>query len=112
MADKIATGDNPHDSAGKYIKRRFKDVGGAWAEQTWSADVPAEHAFAITPDDDEDLPSVTRGLYVGVSGHIKMTMAGGEVVTRKNVAAGMTHPWSVKRIWSTGTTATDMIGDY
>jgi hypothetical protein len=67
----------------------------------------------IIPNDGADLVSgATKGLYVGVSGNIKMTMADGSVVTRKNVTAGMTHSWSIKRVWATGTTATDIVGDY
>ncbi|CDN42081.1 hypothetical protein [Paenibacillus sp. P22] len=72
----------------------------------------AQGAAAITPNDSTDLAKVTRGLYVGTGGDIKITMADGSVVTRKNVAGGITHPWAVKRIWATGTTAADLIGDY
>lgn len=77
----------------------------------------AKGSQAITASDTVDIPAyqgqkATRGLYVGVGGDIKMTMADGVPVTRKNVVGGITHPWSVTRIWSTGTTATDMIGDY
>lgn len=72
---------------------------------------PVQHSFDITPSDDQDLPFVTRGLYVGVSGDIQMTMLGGETVTRKNVPVGL-WPWMITRIWNTDTTATDMQGDY
>lgn len=71
----------------------------------------AVKAIAIVPSDAVDIP-VTAGLYVGTGGDIKMTMSDGSVVTRKNVAGGVTHPWSVKRIWASGTTAIDMVGDY
>ncbi|MFF2449377.1 hypothetical protein ACFVSW_20245 [Neobacillus sp. NPDC058068] len=71
----------------------------------------AVKAVAIVPSDTVDIP-VTAGLYVGTGGDIKMTMSDGSVVTRKNVAGGVTHPWSIKRIWAGGTTASDMVGDY
>lgn len=77
----------------------------------------AQGSVVVTPSDTVDIPvpagvGYTKGLYVGVSGDIKMTMGNGTVVTRKAVAAGMTHPWNVSRVWATGTTATDMLGDY
>jgi hypothetical protein len=71
----------------------------------------AVKAIVINPSDTVDIP-FTSGLYVGTSGDIRMTMSDGSIVTRKNVAGGVTHPWSVKRVWVTGTTATDLIGDY
>lgn len=64
----------------------------------------------ITPDDTKDIP-LTRGLFVGTSGNLKMTMANGTTITRKNVPVGL-YPWSVKRIWATDTTAKDIIGEY
>jgi hypothetical protein len=70
-------------------------------------------AYDANLDDSNDLTHGTcRGVYVGVSGHVKMTMSDGTIVTRKNVAAGFTHPWQVKRIWATGTAATDIVVDY
>ncbi|MFD1135589.1 spike base protein, RCAP_Rcc01079 family [Paenibacillus urinalis] len=72
----------------------------------------SQGAFAVTPNDSTDLSKVTKGLYIGVSGDVRMTMADGSVITRKNVAGGMTHPWSIRRVWATGTTATDIVGDY
>jgi len=72
---------------------------------------PADGAAAITPDDSNDLPTRSRAIYVGVSGHIKMTMVNGDIVTRKNVPVGE-WPWRVKRIWATGTTASELIADY
>ncbi|CDN41946.1 hypothetical protein [Paenibacillus sp. P22] len=77
----------------------------------------ARGSAIITPNDSVDIPSYngileTKGLYVGTSGDIKMTMADGSVITRKNVVGGMTHPWGIKRIWATATTAADLIGEY
>lgn len=65
----------------------------------------------ITPNDSTTFKP-TRGLYVGVSGDMKLTFADGSVVTRKAVSAGVTHPWSVIKVWATGTTATNIQGDY
>jgi len=75
-------------------------------------DAPSEQAFAITPDNNNDLQLVTRGLYVGGAGDINMIMAGDSApVLRKNCIAGMVYPWRVKRVLSDNTTATNLIGD-
>jgi len=76
-------------------------------------DSPASGAFAVTPGDDNDLPFVTRAIYVGGAGDIVMIMAGDSApVTRKNVPAGGEYPWRIKRILQSGTTATLIVGDY
>ena len=71
---------------------------------------PADGAFAITPSDTEDLEQVTRGLYVGVSGDVKVDMANGDAVTFVSLAAGVIHPLRVRRVYSTGTAATSILG--
>jgi len=73
---------------------------------------PARNAMAITPNDGTDLASVTRGIYVGVSGDIALVTAGGQTVTFKTAAQGSTIPIQAARVLSTGTTATNLIGLY
>lgn len=73
---------------------------------------PGEHAFAVTPNDSADLAYVTRGVYVGGTGTLKVTMLGGEAVTFTGLAAGVIHPIRASRIWSTGTSATTILGIY
>jgi hypothetical protein len=70
----------------------------------------ASSAFDITPADGADLAFVTRGLYVGVGGDVKVVMAGGETVTFKNLVAGVVHPLQVSKVFATLTTATQIIG--
>jgi hypothetical protein len=77
-----------------------------------SATAPAVHAFAITPANGADLSFVTRGLYVGVSGDVKVDTLGGDTVTFVGLAAGVIHPIRAKRVYATGTTATDIVGVY
>lgn len=80
---------------------------------------PASGAVSVSLSDTLDIWGITynpkcrasRGIYVGVSGDIKMTMADGSVVTRKNVPVGE-FPWRVKQLWNTGTTASQIIADY
>jgi hypothetical protein len=76
------------------------------------AESPAVDAFAITPDNSNDLATVTRGIYVGVSGDLKVITLGGETVTFVGLAAGMIHPIRVARVLATGTTATSIVGVY
>lgn len=74
-----------------------------------SLDAPAIHAVAVTPSDGSDLTYVSRGVYVGGAGDIKVTLLGGETVTFSAVPAGTLLPVRASRIWSTGTTATNLV---
>lgn len=73
---------------------------------------PATRAFAISPGDGADLTNITRALYAGVTGDIKVTMEGGDVVLLVGFPAGMPIPLRVRRVWSTSTTATSIVGFY
>lgn len=74
---------------------------------------PAENAFAVTPNNDADLAEDTRGLYVGVSGDVKVDLVGGSTeITFVNLAAGVIHPIRARRVYATGTTATSIVGVY
>lgn len=74
---------------------------------------PAENAMAITPNDSTDLTHVTRGIYVGVTGNVKVDMFGtGTAITFVGLAAGVIHPIRATRVYSTDTTATSIVGVY
>ncbi|WP_339109820.1 hypothetical protein [Thioclava sp. GXIMD4216] len=73
---------------------------------------PALNGFAIAPDDDADLAQVTRGIYLGQGGDLRVTLAGGQTVTFTNIAAGGIHGLRIRRVWASGTTATEMVGLY
>jgi len=64
-------------------------------------------AAAVTPHDTNTIDR-TRGLYIGVSGHVKVTMAGGGEVTFLSVPIGILWVAAIK-VFSTGTTATNII---
>lgn len=72
----------------------------------------ADNAFEITPDDDEDLSVIASALYVGSTGSIALTTAGGDEVTFTNVAGGAILPVRAVRVFETGTTAEGIIGLY
>jgi hypothetical protein len=67
---------------------------------------------AITPDDNNDLAAITRGIYVGVAGDLRVVMARGQTVLFKALAAGIIHPISASRVLATGTAATNIVGLY
>lgn len=68
-------------------------------------------AAAITKSDTANLatPSV---VYVGGTGNVKVTTAQGDTVTFVGVPAGFVIPVQVLRVWSTDTTATNMVAIY
>ena len=66
-------------------------------------DGPARNAHSITPDDNTDLPNVSRGLWVGVEGDVTVMMYSG--VTETFVGVRALLPIAVKRVLATGTTA-------
>lgn len=71
---------------------------------------PPENAVAIEPSDAGTLAVVTRALYVGSAGDLVVRMAGGNVVTLANVAAGSLLPIRVDRVLATGTSAGSLLG--
>lgn len=69
-------------------------------------------AFSISPSDTADLPNISV-VYVGgfgTTGAVKVTTAQGTDVTFLGVPAGAVLPVQVRRVWSTGTTATNLLG--
>lgn len=69
---------------------------------------PAHYAATVTPDDSNDLATGCRALYVGTTGNIKLTTAGGNTVTFSSVPVGVL-PVRCVRVFSTNTTASNII---
>lgn len=67
---------------------------------------PCERLAAVTPHDTDELGYVTRALFVGGAGTVKVTTVKGDTVTLTGVAAGSILPIRAKLVFSTGTTAT------
>jgi len=67
-------------------------------------------AFAITPSNTLGLPQMITGLYVGVTGDVTVGLSDGTFATFTAVPAGAILPVQVKRVMSTGTTATFLVG--
>ena len=66
-------------------------------------------AVVIVPSDSVNLTTAAV-IYVGVGGNVKVTTAQGTAITFTGVLAGSVIPVQVMRVWSTGTTATNMVG--
>lgn len=71
------------------------------------------NAAAITPSDSVDLTNAaTRGVYVGVAGDVKVDLVGtGTAVVFKAAPVGILNV-QAKRVYSTGTTATNLVALY
>ena len=77
---------------------------------------PAADSFAIVTSDtvpigpSSTVPMRIRGIYVGVSGNIKITTASGNVAVFLAVPQGKILPVQAVLVWANGTTATNLIG--
>lgn len=72
-------------------------------------DGPYDRAAAVTPDDNADLADVASALLVGGAGNAAVVTAGGDAVTLTGLLAGHVYRVRVKRVKSTGTTATNIV---
>mgnify|MGYP000367202920 CR=1 FL=1 len=75
-----------------------------------------ERAAAVTPSNTADIPYVGGGdinwpcvLFIGGAGNLRVLTAGGDDVTFTGVLAGSFLPVQVTRVYSTGTTATNIV---
>lgn len=74
---------------------------------------PYEGGFDVTPNDSTDLATWARGLWIDGAGTIKVTMANDTAVTLTIPAAGFElKGYRIRRVWSTGTTATGIKAFY
>ncbi|MDX6806297.1 spike base protein, RCAP_Rcc01079 family [Terrihabitans rhizophilus] len=70
---------------------------------------PATSAAVVTPSDNADLSRVSRSLYVGTAGDLRVTFVDdAQPVPFVGLAAGL-YPFAVARVWSTGTTASNIV---
>lgn len=71
---------------------------------------PAVDGFSITPHDSNELTTPTRGIYVGVTGDLKVRLfPSGTTLTFVAAPVGY-HPIRADLVYSTGTTATSILG--
>lgn len=70
-----------------------------------------DNIVSVTPDDNNDLAVPSRGILVSVAGTIAVTDINGNDVTltATQIVAGTIYPLQIKRIKSTGTSATGIL---
>ena len=73
-----------------------------------SREMPARNAAAVTTHNTNDLPTVARALWIGVEGDVNVILAGDDDPVTIKGAVGLL-PLSVRRVRTTGTTATDIV---
>lgn len=75
----------------------------------------ASRAQSVTPSDTVGLPVQVEGqeicplLYIGGAGDVAVETAGGDTVTFVGLLAGSFFPVHVRKVKSTGTTATNIV---
>ncbi len=80
--------------------------------QRTSQDKSARGGFAVTPSDTDELVKVTRQLWIRGTGDLTVSFADGTKRTYTAVAADKVLNWSVRQVWATGTTATNIEAFY
>lgn len=66
-------------------------------------------AAVVLADADVSFGFTQKALFIGVAGNLKVTTNLGDAVTFKGLAAGQILPVQVERVWTTGTTVTDVV---
>lgn len=74
--------------------------------------IPLEHMTTVTKSDETVYSPPLRALYVGGAGNVKIKDALGNTVTLVGLAAGVVHPIRATMVFSTDTTATNIVGAY
>ncbi len=70
--------------------------------------IQATNAFEVTPSDTDDFAGISV-LYVGVGGHVKVETRAGNDITFYNMNNGQFVPVQVRKVYATGTTATNLV---
>lgn len=70
---------------------------------------PAHDGCEVTSSDKDDLPNVSRWIYVGSTGDVQVILMGGQTVLFTAVPAGTLLPIRVTRVMAAGTTASDVV---
>lgn len=75
-----------------------------------ASNIQASEGLDASPSDSDDLTKPSYGLFIGTGGDVKVMLLDSTVaVTFKNIPDGSFMPIIVKRLYNTGTTASDII---
>jgi len=70
-------------------------------------------SFAISPNDEIDLPFITDSIYIASGGNIRMLLENDETaITLVEVPSSTVLNLRIKKIFSTGTEAASLVGFY
>lgn len=81
-----------------------------FAKQLAALDSPIDDGYEIIPSDSDDLEVITRCIYVGTAGDIKIDTKNSTALVFKNATGFL--PIRATKLYSTDTTATDILGLY
>jgi len=82
----------------------------AFSDHAVGLTAPATRPETITPSDAVELIRATRALYVGQTGNVRVKTTSGDIITFANMLGGILYPVRVVQVFSTGTTASDLVG--
>lgn len=72
---------------------------------------PSANCFSVTPSDTEELPALTKALYIGEGGDVTLRSARGVAdVVFRNLPAGYILDVRTRVVRQTGTTASALVG--
>ena len=81
-----------------------------FSSHTPSMTSPPSRAMSVTPSDTTDLPFVSRAIFVGTPGDVRVRTLDGDEVTYTNLTG--TKILRAARVFATGTTATNIIAEW
>lgn len=71
---------------------------------------PADNASLVTPSDVDEISVVSRELWIGVAGTLRVTTYGGQDITLPASVVGLGKlTLRVRKVWATGTTASGIV---
>lgn len=76
--------------------------------QSPNLEAPIGDGVSVTPNDTDEMTYVSRCLYIGVSGNVKVVTVNNATLTFKNVPVGF-FPVRVRQVFETGTTASEIL---
>jgi hypothetical protein len=83
----------------------------AFQQLAESTMTPSDNCFAITPDDLNELPYLTKAVYIGSDGDLVACVGDSTTpVTFRNLVAGSVLDIRVRIVKLSGTTAGDLVG--
>ena len=71
---------------------------------------PISGGFDVAPNDGLDLVRVTRALMVTGAGDVTVVLRDGDTLTLPALTPGVIYPFRIRRVLSTGTTASGVKG--